>query len=146
MSEHQIYSHTEKAEPVKKLYGHQTYTGFPNQANDTIRPDLDFNAYLVPNKTATFTMRVEGTGLIEANIHPGDMIIVDRSKTPGSGSLIVAVLNNEFTLKILQKRNNQISLHSSSKQKPKNISPEDDFFIWGVVTFVIHDVRARCGS
>lgn len=148
MNEHETFTHLEKEEAPQKLYGHQVYTGFPNQASDTLRADLDFNSYLVPNRTATFTMKISGNGMKEVNIHHGDMIIVDRSKTPANGSLIVAVINNEFALKVFHQKNGQVFLlprvSGKAGHKAHVVSPEDDFRVWGVVSFIIHDARKKC--
>lgn len=145
MSEHEIYHHLRNNEKPAKLHGHQVYTGFPNQASDCIRADLDFNEYLAPNKTATFTIRVSGTSMRDSNINDGDLIVVDRSKNPVDGSIIVAVINNEFAVKIFHRRNNQIFLLPKKPgQKPYIVSPEDDFQIWGIVCFIVHDARIKC--
>lgn len=145
MSDHPVFSHSRNIERPTKLHGHQVYTGFPNQASDNIRADLNFNEYLCPNKTATFTIRVEGTSMKEANINHGDLIVVDRSKNPANGSIIVAVINNEFAVKIFYKKNNQIFLlPKKAGARPYVISENDDFQVWGIVTFIIHDARIKC--
>lgn len=145
MSEHLLYSHSRTDETETKLHGHQVYTGFPNQASDCIRADLDFNQYLAPNKTATFTIKVSGTTMKDSNINHGDLIVVDRSKTAVNGSIIVAVINNEFAVKIFCKKNNQVFLLPKKPgHKPYLVSPEDDFQVWGVVCFIIHDAKVKC--
>lgn len=145
MSEHQIYHHLRNEERPNKLHGHQVYTGFPNQASDCIRADLDFNQYLAPNKTATFTIKVSGSSMKESNINDGDLIVVDRSKNAVNGSIIVAVINNVFAVKVFYKKENQIFLLPKKPGlRPYAVSAEDDFQVWGIVCFIIHDARIKC--
>lgn len=145
MNEHEIYINLRQEERPKKLHGHEVYTGFPNQASDCIRPDLDFNEYLAPNKTASFTIKVSGPSMKESNINDGDLLVVDRSKNPANGSIIIAVINNEFAVKIFYKKDGKILLlPKKAALKPYVVSPEDDFEIWGVVSFIIHDARMKC--
>lgn len=83
---------------------------------------LDLQSYLVQHPAATFFMRAEGRSLPSSGILDGDLLIVDRALCPRAGSVVVAVVNGEFELIFFN----------------KNMSYE----IWGVVTYVIHDVRA----
>jgi DNA polymerase V len=77
--------------------------------------------------------------MIDANIQSGDLLIIDRSKNPVNGSIVVAVVNSEFTVKEYLKRNEKVYLLPRNKKfKPMEISAELDFSIWGVVTFIIH--------
>lgn len=146
-NDHEIFGHTGVTpEEDTRLLGHKVYTGFPNQANDHTLPVLDFNKYLAPNKSATFTIRVSGNSMREANLSDGDLIIVDRSKKPASGSIIVAVLNSEFAVKIFHRQGNRIFLLPKHKNtqtpvRPLEIFPDDDFQVWGVVNFIIHNAK-----
>jgi DNA polymerase V len=146
-NDHEIFGHTGLVqEEDTRLLGHKVYTGFPNQANDHTLPVLDFNKYLAPNKSATFTIRVAGNSMREANLSDGDLIIVDRSKKPASGSIIVAVLNSEFAVKIFHRQGNRIFLlpkhkNTQAQVRPLEIFPDDDFQVWGVVNFIIHNAK-----
>jgi DNA polymerase V len=78
--------------------------------------------------------------MVDANIHTGDLLIIDRSKDPMNGSIIVAVLNSEFTVREYSKRGEQVILIARNKNfKPISISHDADFMVWGVVTFIIHN-------
>lgn len=142
----QIFGHTGLTPGEDtRLMGHKVYTGFPNQANDHTLPVLDFNKYLAPNKSATFTIRVSGDSMKDANLSDGDLIIVDRSKKPASGSIIVAVLNSEFAVKIFHKKGERLLLlpknNYNQRIPPREIFPDDDFLVWGVVNFIIHNAK-----
>ncbi len=108
--------------------------------NDNItQSPLDLNEYLIKRQSSTFILKVTGHSMIEANIFSGDLLIIDRSKDPVSGSIIVAILNSEFVVKEYHKRGNQIWLVARNKKNlPIEIFPDSDFLVWGVVTFIIH--------
>ena len=113
--------------------------GFPSPAEDHLDLPIDLNKYLVKNPAATFYVRVDGDSMDEADIHQGDILIVDRSESHGTGSVVLAVLNGEFTVKKLIKKGNELYLESSnSAYAPIKIEIETDFKVWGVVTYVIH--------
>ena len=113
--------------------------GFPSPAEDHLDLPIDLNKYLVKNPAATFYVRVDGDSMDEADIHQGDLLIVDRSESHGTGSVVLAVLNGEFTVKKLIKKGNELYLESSnSAYAPIKIEIETDFKVWGVVTYVIH--------
>ena len=56
--------------------------GFPSPADEYAETALDLNTYLIRNKTATFFFRVIGDSMTGANIHDGDLLVVDRSIEP----------------------------------------------------------------
>ena len=71
---------------------------------------LDLNQHLIKHPTATFFVRVAGESMREAGIHSGDVLIVDRALTPRDGSVVIAVVNGELTVKRLAKRRGQLVL------------------------------------
>lgn len=113
--------------------------GFPSPADDYIDAPLDLNELLITKPAATFFVKAKGDSMIGAGIFDGDILIIDRSKTPRSGNVILAVLDGEFTLKSLHKARGEISL---MPQNPKyssiKINPENEFNVWGVATYCIH--------
>jgi len=116
--------------------------GFPSPATDYIESDLDFNKYLVHNKAATYAVRAQGDSMINAGILPGDIMIIDRSITPKSNDIIIASLDKEFTVKRFIKKGNDFFLYPENPNYPIiDITTSDDFIIWGVVTFTIHNFR-----
>lgn len=113
--------------------------GFPSPATDYIESELDFNEYLVSNKSATYAVRAQGDSMINAGIFPGDILIVDRSITPKSNDIIIASLDKEFTVKRFIKNRDGVFLYPANQEFPIiKLSEQSDFMIWGVVTFNIH--------
>ncbi len=80
--------------------------------------------------------------MINAGIHSGDILIVDRSLTPKDKSIVIAALNGELTVKRLRKIKEKIQLLAENDQyQPIEIEEESHLEIWGVVIYVIHSLR-----
>jgi DNA polymerase V len=112
--------------------------GFPSPADDYSEARLDLNKELISNESATFYARVRGDSMTLAGISDGDLLIIDKSKTPANGSIVVCLIDGEFTVKRLQKKGNQFYLMpENDNYQPIKIKPENDVTIWGVVTYTI---------
>jgi DNA polymerase V len=121
------------------LYTCPVSAGFPSPAEDYLEGKLDLNEFLVKHPAATFFVRVSGDSMIRAGIHPGDLLIVDRSLEPTHGRVIIAVINGELLVKRLDKRGKHLSLIADNPNYPPlQITEETEFQTWGVVTNVIH--------
>ncbi len=125
--------------PGIPCYGDFIKAGFPSPAADYREEILDFNSYLVSNQAATFTVRVDGDSMEDEGIRSRDLLIVDRSRTPGKGSIVVAILYGEFTVKKLVFKEGRYWLYPGNPAyEPIRIELDMDFQVWGVVTHVIH--------
>lgn len=112
--------------------------GFPSPADDYSETRLDLNKELITNESATFYARVRGDSMTLAGISDGDLLVIDKSKTPVNGSIVVCLIDGEFTVKRLQKKANQFYLMPENDHyQPIKIKPENDVTIWGVVTYTI---------
>lgn len=115
--------------------------GFPSPAEDYLHESLDFNRDLIRHPEATFYGRVEGDSMIEAGICDGDIAVIDRSAEPQNGDVVVAYVNDEFTIKFLDlthKDEGYIELRPANrKYRPIRINADDDFEVWGVVVWSI---------
>lgn len=132
-----IYVPAEGANPLP-LFMTGIMAGFPSPADDYIEKLLDLNQLMIQHPAATFFVRVEGDSM-ETEIHSGDILVVDRAKEATSGKVIVAVVNGEFTVKrFVKKEETHYLVADNSKYPSIKITPELDFQVWGVVTFVIH--------
>lgn len=124
------------------MYSHSISAGFPSPADDYIEDRLDLNQLLVSNKSATFFLRVKGDSMVNAGIHHGDIIVVDRSVQAGHRSIVVAVVDGELTVKRLIRRNGSIELHAENpKYAPIHLQDGQELTIWGVVTSSVHQVK-----
>ncbi|MBF0532214.1 MAG: translesion error-prone DNA polymerase V autoproteolytic subunit [Candidatus Omnitrophica bacterium] len=129
---------------VLPLFVSPVAAGFPSPADDYIDKSLDLNEHLIQRPAATFFVRVEGDSMINAGIMPGSLLIVDRSVTPANGSIIVAILDGEFTVKRYKKTKDEIILSPENpRYEPVVIKEGRDFEVWGVVQHVIQSFTAK---
>ena len=119
--------------------GWPVVAGFPSPAADHTQKRIDLNEKLIRNKEATYLFRVKGESMTGAGIYEGDALLVDRSIDPKHDNIVLAVLNNEFTVKRLYKRGGMVKLVAENPLYPAIVIKEaDDLTVWGVVTFNLH--------
>jgi DNA polymerase V len=112
--------------------------GFPSPAQDYLEPMLDLNKALVKNPNATFFGRVNGSSMKDAGIDNGDLLVIDKSLNFRNGALAVCFVNGEFTVKRIKKDAETLQLISAKASLPPIIVREDDdFMIWGIITYII---------
>ena len=123
------------------FYESKVPAGFPSPAADFMDLDLNLQEYLVQHPSATFCVRVTGDSMQNAGIFSGDVMVVDRALEPKNNTIVLAVLDGEFTVKRIQKKGRQLFLKPENEMfKPIQITEEMDFKVWGVVTHIIHKV------
>ena len=114
--------------------------GFPSPAED-IREKLDLIKLLVKHKASTFFFRVSGVSMVDAALDEGDIIIVDRAVDPYNNCKAVCYIDGEYTVKRVEMGDNMVRLmpanELNTKYKPIEVSPDNQFIIWGVVTYTI---------
>ena len=114
-------------------------TGFGAATDDFMERGIDLNEQLIKNKPATFFFRMNSEAMIEAGIHSGDILIVDRSIKAIHGKVIVAIVNGELLVRRLQTHIKGVTLIAENK-KYGNIQIDEfsNYGAWGVVTYSIH--------
>ena len=121
------------------MFSDSVQAGFPSPAEDHMDMDLNLNDYLVHNPSATFCVKAIGESMKDAGIKSGDIMIVDKSLEPRNRSIVLAVIDGEFTVKRVNLNDNELYLiPENSNFSPIKITQEMDFQVWGVVTYVIH--------
>ena len=119
--------------------------GFPSPAQDYLHDTLDFNNDMIHHKEATFYARVDGDSMRAAGILPGDIAVIDRSLDPRDGDIVVAFIDGEFTIKRLDlthRPDGYIELHPANPSyKTIRIDNPDQFRVWGVIIWTIHNWR-----
>ena len=121
------------------FYQFNVPAGFPSPAENFMDLDLNLQDYLVQNPSATFCVRVTGDSMQNAGILSGDVMVVDRSLEPKNNTIVLAVLDGEFTVKRIQKKGEELFLKPENKDfKPIKVTEEMNFQVWGVVTHIIH--------
>ena len=115
--------------------------GWPSPAENYVEDSLDLHKLAVRNPPATFFMRVTGDSMIGVGIHSSDLLVVDRSRTPASGKVVVAVVDGELTIKRLVKRKGRMYLSPENPAYPEiDITDREEVSIWGVATYVLHQL------
>ncbi len=114
--------------------------GFPSPAEE-MRERLDLMKLLVRHTASTFFFRVSGVSMVDAAMDEGDILIVDRAVDPHNGCKAVCHIDGEYTVKRIEISEQGIRLlpanEQSTKYRPIEIGPENDFSVWGVVTYII---------
>ena len=121
--------------------------GFPSPADDYTHDSIDFNRDLIRNPDATFYGRVDGDSMIEAGSCDGEIAVIDRSVEAQHGDVVVASVNNEFTIKYLDlshKEEGYIELRPANRDfQPIRIDDSDRFEVWGVVVWTIKNWKHK---
>ena len=128
-------------EKLDLLFAPSIRAGFPSPAEDYLSESLDFNRDMIKHPEATFYGRVKGDSMIDLGIEAGDIAVIDRSIEPKHGDIVVAYINGEFNVKLLdltQKNDGYIELKSANPKAPNfRIDEYDNFQVWGVVVWTI---------
>ncbi|MBE7644832.1 translesion error-prone DNA polymerase V autoproteolytic subunit [Tenacibaculum finnmarkense genomovar finnmarkense] len=115
--------------------------GFPSPADDFKETRISLDEELIKNKEATFFAKVSGQSMIGAGLDDNDLLVIDRSIVPTNNKIAVCFLDGEFTVKRLRVTKDEIWLQPENPDYPViNITEENNFIIWGIVTSVIKKV------
>ncbi len=120
--------------------------GLPSPAQDDIEQALDLNEYLIRNENATFIVKANSLSMLDAGIDIDDPLIVDRSIPAKSGDIVIALIDNDFTVKRLiidtQFQPPKVWLKAENPDY-QNIYIEEgqELVIWGVVTYNLKRMR-----
>lgn len=118
--------------------------GFPSPAQDYLDEAIDFNRDFILHPECTFYARCSGDSMIEEGIDDGDLLVIDKLVEPRNGSIVVAYIDGEFTLKRLKisKKGNHKKIFlmpANPDYEPIEVDETDDFRIWGVLLYCIKD-------
>lgn len=120
------------------LFASSIAAGFPSPADDYLELKLDLNELCIEHPSSTFLAWVQGDSMVNAGINPGDLLVIDRSLEATNNSIVVAILNSEFTVKRLQIKSDRYTLlPENSRYRPTLITEEMNFEVWGVVVSVV---------
>jgi DNA polymerase V len=95
----------------------------------------------VKNKEATFYAKVSGESMKDAGLDDGDILVIDRSEELKNNKIAVCYLNGDFTVKRVKIEKDHIYLIPENKNyDPIKVTEENEFIVWGVVTYVVKKV------
>ncbi len=115
--------------------------GFPSPAEEETVDLLNLTDFLVRRREATYILKVDGDSMIDALIGPGDLLIVERGRTPKNGDIVVAAVDGDWTVKYFEKNGRSVRLVPANK-KYKPIEPNQSLEIGGIVRAVIRKYGA----
>jgi repressor LexA len=126
------------ASPVKVLG--RVEAGYPSPAEEELADTLSLDDYLVKNPEATYMLKVTGDSMSGAGVLPGDMVLVDKGRTPKNGDIVIAQVDGEWTMKYLKKRGENVTLLPANPSY-QPIKPKKELKVAGVVTAVVRKYR-----
>lgn len=140
----EIYAADTSKKIMIPLFEGKVSAGFPSSAENYIDKSLDLNELLITHPAATFFIRVKGISMVNAGINSQDILIVDRARAVTNNKIVIARIYDELTVKRIKIEGDKIYLMpdnpGNDEYKPIEITDSMDFEIWGVVTFVIHQL------
>lgn len=110
--------------------------GWPSPAEEEMVDTISLDEWLIENKEASFLLKVSGDSMIDAGIHEGDVVILERGKNPKNGDVVVAEVDHEWTIKFYEKKGAIVALVPAN-ERYERIIPQEELRIAGVVTAVI---------
>ncbi len=112
--------------------------GFPSPAADFDGTSISIDQIVVKNQTATFYAKANGNSMTGAGIDDGDILVIDKSIEPQDGKIAVCFIDGEFTVKRIKVQENSLLLLPENPLfEPLEVTQENDFIIWGIVTYVV---------
>lgn len=137
----QIFEVTDK-KILLPLAQSKVEAGFPSPAEGYEESRVDINDIVVTQPDATFYVRVKGNSMVEANIHDGDILVVDRSLEAFNDDIVIAAVDGGFTVKTLYNKNGIVKLVPANPDFDEIVFKEyQELNIWGVVSYIIHKTR-----
>ena len=135
-----------KSSDLPPMMASPAVCGFPSPAEQYVDSPLNLHELLVKKPAATYFVRADGDSMTGAGIRSGDILVVDRSLEPGNGSIVIACVDNEFTVKYFYRDENTgaVSLvPGNRKYRPILFTDGMELKIFGVVTACIHQFPVR---
>ena len=114
--------------------------GFPSPAEEELRDVISFDEYLVTRPGSSFLLKVSGDSMTGAGILEGDLVIVERGREPRNEDIVVAEVDNEWTIKYFRKEGRNVILEAANP-KYKTIKPKSELRLGGIVSAVIRKYR-----
>lgn len=107
--------------------------GLPTSAEENERDVVSMDEYLVDKPDSSFLLRVTGDSMIGAGIMEGDLVVVDRNRSPQNGDIVLAEVDGQWTMKYFRRRGREVVLEAANPAYP-TIYPREELKIGGVIT------------
>ena len=110
--------------------------GFPSPEEEALRDVISMDEYLITRPESSFLLKVSGDSMTGAGIMEGDMVIVEKGRSPKTGDIVIAEVDGEWTMKYFIRKGKTIVLEAANPKYPP-IKPRSELRLGGVVTAVI---------
>lgn len=110
--------------------------GIPSPTEEQVLDTMNIDEYVGGNREMSYMLRVKGDSMIDAGIREGDMVLVERTSQAKDGQIVIAYVDQEWTIKYFRQKNGKVFLEPANKNY-KPIYPEQDLQIVAVVKAVI---------
>ncbi|VGO21741.1 LexA family protein [Pontiella sulfatireligans] len=110
--------------------------GFPSPAEEELIDTINLDEFLVARPEATYLLTVSGDSMIEAGIHPGDLVLVEKGGVPKKSDIVVAQVDGEWTMKYFGRDKEGVYLDPANSSYTR-IRPERSMAIGGIVKAVV---------
>ncbi len=130
-----INDYTQTSHKPIPLVSHYVKAGFASPADDYNEKVIDINDLFQVDEATSFYVRAEGLSMKNSGIMPEDILCVRKDFEAIDGDIVIAAIDNDFTVKTLRRKGNQIFFEASNEDFA-NIIPQEgqDVQVWGVVT------------
>ena len=110
--------------------------GMPISADSDVHEQITIDRFLIQQPAKTVLIRVKGDSMVEAGIHDGDLAVVERRTDATQGDIVVAVVDDQFTLKTLARDKDGYHLLPANPNYPV-IRPNGKLEIFGVLVGLV---------
>lgn len=110
--------------------------GLPEAVEDADAEALTIDDYLIERPSSTVLIRVKGDSMMDAGIFDGDLVVVEKRPSAHKGDIVVAIVDNQFTLKRLDLEGGKFILRAENKAYAP-IRPEGQLEIFGVMVGLV---------
>jgi repressor LexA len=114
--------------------------GWPSAAEEELVDTMTLDDFLIGNRSATYMLTVSGDSMIDAGIQPGDIVLVERGRTPKTNDIVIAEIDSGWTMKYLRKEKDKTYLEAANKKYPP-FFPNEELNIAAVVTAVVRKYK-----
>ena len=138
-----LFNNNEDENIELNLYTSNVSAGFPSPASDHIEERLKVDKYLITNENSSFYAKVGGYSMVNAGLNYGSRAVIDRSASAKIGSRILAAVDGQFTMKLLNRGKNgyPLLLPANEGFKAIHINEFTSFELWGVITGTFHKFK-----
>ena len=121
---------------ARPLASQPVRAGLPEASDETDSEALTIDDYLIERPSETVLIRVKGDSMVDAGIFEGDLVVVEKRHNARKGDIVVAIVDNQFTLKRLDVERGEFVLRAENKAYPP-IRPEGSLEVFGVMVGLV---------